>query len=104
MRIVLICVVLVGCGSPVPMDSTLPLTEETCESKLFKYSDIITELTLDRDMYKAQAQEYKELSDMYRTQVNALQESLEECNILTSVYNSQLLNTGCLTRVADDGN
>lgn len=96
MRYIFICVMLLACGPLEPMDETLPLTEETCESKLFRYSDYITELTFDRDTYKAKASECEQKHWLCTHQLSATQKKLVECNILTSVYESDMIADGCI--------
>jgi hypothetical protein len=102
MRFSLLFVFVFACGSVAPVDKALPLTRETCDSKLYRANDSLTELILDRDMHKAIAREAKEEASICQYQMKLTHKKLVTCNILTSIYDNQLLNDGCITKVTNE--
>ena len=91
----LIFVLLLACG-PVTVDSTAPLTKETCESALIRAEDLADaymEAILEKD------DQYEACTD----QLNKNLDKLATCNTLTNAYESQLLNTDFAIGEESDG-
>ena len=103
MRFSVLFIVLLACGPMNAADTTAPLTEETCSSKVMRASNDTTECMLDRDTYAAELRETQELLTACKEIVDSQQKKIYSCNSLVNTYESSLVNTGCAIAEVSDG-
>lgn len=104
-------VVLVACGSSRPAVNTTPQESQSCERELAtceatsaRQCTYEIELRRERDAFKDEADQWRELADMQSWQLKKLQKKMGECNMLNDVYDSIMLNDNyCTKEIGDEG-
>lgn len=96
----LVCIVFIAaCGaSNQPVNQPTPVADNTCELRLEGALEYGKMCSLYRDSYQDSLKQRAETIRDLEHQVEYLTTRLGEANSLVSVYESQLLNDGCVTK------